>query len=83
MAGLVLQEGNPQFAAQLLSAVESALKGLNAPMEPEMKPLHEQTLAKVREALATEHSEGRAAFQSAWEEGSQWSLEEAVNKVLA
>jgi hypothetical protein len=75
-AGLVLQDGNPQFAAGLLGAVESALKVLNVPMEPEMKPFHAQTLAQVRDVL------GEAGFQSAWEEGSQWSLEEAVKKVL-
>jgi len=47
-----------------------------------MKPanLHvlndEGTLAKVKEALGDER------FQSAWEVGSRWSLEEAVKKVL-
>jgi hypothetical protein len=75
-AGLVLQEGHPQLAAQLLGAVQSALKGLNAVMEPEMKFFYEQTLTKVKEAL------GEAAFQSAWEEGAKWTLEEAVQKVL-
>ncbi|PWB77273.1 MAG: hypothetical protein C3F07_02400 [Anaerolineales bacterium] len=76
MAGLVLHEGNLHFAAQLLGAVESALKYLNAAIEAEVKFFHAQTLAKVKEAL------GEDAFQSAWEEGSQWSLEEAVKKVL-
>jgi tetratricopeptide (TPR) repeat protein len=76
VAGLVLQEGNPQFAAQLLGAVESALKGLNAVKEHEVKFFYERTLAQVKEAL------GEAAFQSAWEEGSQWSLEEMVKRVL-
>lgn len=75
-AGLVLQEGNPQFAAKLLGAVESALKGLNAAMEPEIKFFYEGTLAKVKQAL------GEAGFQSAFEEGSKWSFEETVNKVL-
>ncbi|PWB68855.1 MAG: hypothetical protein C3F07_21160 [Anaerolineales bacterium] len=75
-AGLVLQEGNAQFAAQLLGAVESALKVLNAVVEAEIKFFYEGTLAKVREAL------GEEAFQSAWEEGSQWSLEEAVKRAL-
>jgi len=41
-----------------------------------VKFFYEGTLAKVKEAL------GDGAFQSAWEEGSQWSLEEAVKKVL-
>ena len=45
-------------------------------MEPELKPFYEGTLAKVKQAL------GDGAFQSAWEEGSQWSLEEAVRRVL-
>jgi ATP/maltotriose-dependent transcriptional regulator MalT len=76
VAGLVLHEGHSQFAAQLLGAVESALKALKATTEPEMKPFHAQTLAKVKQAL------GEAAFQSAWEEGSQWSLEEAVKRAL-
>jgi len=71
-----LQEGHPQFAAQLLGAVESALKGLNAVVEPEVKFFYEGTLAKLKEAL------GREEFQSAWEEGSKWTLEEAVKKVL-
>jgi hypothetical protein len=46
-------------------------------MEIEVKSLHAQTLAAVQAAL------GDAAFQSAWEEGSKWSLEEAVKKALA
>jgi len=75
-AELVLQEGNPQLAAQLLGAIEAALKVLNAVMDSDVEPIHEATLAKAKEAL------GEAAFQSAWEEGSQWSLEEAVKKVL-
>jgi class 3 adenylate cyclase/tetratricopeptide (TPR) repeat protein len=76
VAGLTLREGNPQFAAQLLGAVESALKALGAPIESELKNFHAQTLADVREQL------GEAAFQSAWEEGSQWSLEEVVKVAL-
>jgi len=56
--------------------VESTLKVLNAVMEPEVKFFYEATLAKVKEAL------GEAAFQSAWEDGSQWSLEEVVKKAL-
>ena len=73
---MVLEEGKPHFAAQLLGAVESALKTLNAVAEPDVKFFHEQTLAAVREQL------GEAAFQSAWEEGSKWILEEAVTRAL-
>jgi hypothetical protein len=71
-----MQEGNPELAAQLLGAVGSALKTLNAVVEPELKPFHAKLLAKLEEAL------GEAKFQSAWEDGSQWSLEETVKKVL-
>jgi len=41
-----------------------------------MKFFYEGTLAKVKEALGDEE------FQSAWEEGARWSLEETVKKVL-
>jgi hypothetical protein len=45
-------------------------------MEPEVRPIYTQTLAAAREQL------GEAAFQSAWEEGAAWSLEQAVKKAL-
>jgi len=76
VAGIFLQEGDPQRAAQLLGAVESALKALNAVMEIEVKHLHAQTLAAVREQL------GQSAFQSAWEAGRKWSLEDTVGFAL-
>jgi len=76
MAGLALLEGNPHFAAQVLGAVESALKALKAVMEAEFKPFHDQTVARVKEQL------GAAEFRSAWEEGAKWSLEETVKRVL-
>jgi tetratricopeptide (TPR) repeat protein len=76
LAGLALHEGNTTFAAQLLGAVESALKALNAVMEEELNIFHARTLAATREQL------GEAAFQSAWEEGAKWSLEEAVKRAL-
>jgi tetratricopeptide (TPR) repeat protein len=76
VAGLALYEGDATFAAQLLGAVESALKALNAVMEDELIPFHTQTLVATREQL------GEAAFQSAWEEGAKWSLEKAVKRAL-
>jgi len=76
VAGLALQEGDSQRTAQLLGAVDSALKMLDAVTEIEVKHIHTKTLAAVREQL------GGSAFQSAWEEGSKWTLEEAVKKVL-
>jgi len=76
VAGLVLQDGDAQFAAQLLGATQSAIKVLNAIVEVDVKFFFEQTLAKVKETL------GEAAFQSAWDEGVGWTLEEAVAEVL-
>jgi tetratricopeptide (TPR) repeat protein len=76
VAGLAVHEGKPQFAAQVLGAVASALEALNAVMEVEMIYFHTQTLAAAREAL------GESAFQLAWEQGAGWSLEEAVNRAL-
>lgn len=40
-AGLALQEGNPQFTAQLLGAAESAYKAMNAAVESDVKFFHE------------------------------------------
>jgi len=76
VAGLVFHEGNPKFAAQLLGAVESALKVFHMAIEPQMKNFHVHTLEVVSEAL------GEKAFQSAWEEGAKWILEEAVKLAL-
>ena len=76
VAGLALYEDNLQFATQLLGAVESSLKALNAVMEPEIKVFHAQTMTAVHERL------GESAFQSAWQEGLKWTLEEAVRKAL-
>lgn len=76
VAGLAVHDGKPQFAAQVLGAVASALEALNAVMEVEMIYFHTQSLAAAREAL------GESAFQLAWEQGAGWSLEEVVNRAL-
>jgi len=75
-AGLALHRGDAQLAAQLLGAVESALMALNARTEPELKNFHEQTLSEVRTQL------GESAFQSAFDEGNTWSIEDTMKKVL-
>jgi tetratricopeptide (TPR) repeat protein len=76
VAGLAWRAGDARGAAQWLGAVESALKAISAVLEPEVKNFHAQTLAAVREQL------GESAFQSAWEEGAGWKLEEAVALAL-
>jgi len=75
-AGLALHEEDPLLTAQLLGAVESTIKAINATLEPDIIPFHQLTVTKVREML------GEATFQSTFEEGSKWRLEEAIRKVL-
>jgi class 3 adenylate cyclase/tetratricopeptide (TPR) repeat protein len=76
MALLAVYEGNPHRSAQLLGAVNAALQMLHVPLDPLIVPFNQQALAAAQKQL------GEAVFQSALEEGSQWSLEEAVKKVL-
>ena len=76
VAGLALQDGAPLFAARMLGAVQSALAPLTLAVEPAVTLYHAQTLAKINAAV------GETAFQAAWEEGSLWSLEEAVQRAL-
>ena len=77
MARHTLYTGNPSLAAKLLGSVDAVVKPLHITVEPDLLHFHAQTLAEVREQL------GGSAFQSAWEEGMQWSLEEAVRLALA
>jgi tetratricopeptide (TPR) repeat protein len=77
MAALALHEGAPRYAAQLLGAAKSALAPLGLAVEPDMRFVHAQTLGKVEAAL------GETAFKAAWEEGSLWSLPEAVRRASA
>jgi len=76
IAGWALQVGQPRFAAQLLGVVISALNALKAKVDSDLENLYTQTLAQAREQL------GEEAFNAAWEEGSRWSLEEAVQLVF-
>jgi class 3 adenylate cyclase/predicted ATPase len=76
VAGLAQQEGNPRLAAQLLGAAEAAFSAREVVIAPRVKPLYEQTLATAHAQL------GEEAFQSAWAEGSTWSLAEAVELAL-
>ena len=73
---MALRAGTPLFAAQLLGAVRSALATLGQAVEPIMTFVHAQTHAKVEAAL------GESAFKAAVEEGSRWSMAEAVERVL-
>lgn len=77
MAGLAVGTGDATGAAQILGAVASALKVLGAEVEFTVLYFHTQTVAAVQAQL------GEAAFQSSWEEGEKWSLEEVVERALS
>lgn len=76
MALLAVYEGNHHRSAQLLGAADTALQTLHVPMDPLVAPFYQQTQAAARKQL------GESAFQSAWEEGCGWTLEEAVSRAL-
>ncbi|HNB52420.1 MAG TPA: tetratricopeptide repeat protein, partial [Anaerolineales bacterium] len=76
LAALALQEGQPKRAAQFLGAVQSALATIKTGLSNFYHRPHAQTLAMVREQL------GEDAFTAAWQEGTHWTLEEAVKKAL-
>ena len=75
MACQAMHEGNARQAARLLGAVDAAIRAIHGTVEPELIPFHAKTLAAVMEQL------GASAFQSAWDEGAGWTLEEAVARV--
>lgn len=75
-AGLVLQEGHAQRAAQFLGTVATALQTLKVTLETEVEPWHNQTLAAARAQL------GEAAFNAAWAEGEKMTLDAAVQLAL-
>lgn len=77
VAGLALQAGDAIQAAQWLAAIDSALKVLKAVAWVDVMHFHAQTLTAVRAQLS------EAAFQSAWETGGKWSLQDAVQRALA
>ncbi|GAB4579315.1 MAG: adenylate/guanylate cyclase domain-containing protein [Anaerolineales bacterium] len=76
LARLALLEGHPLRAAQFLGAVQSALATLKTGLLNFYHRPHAQTLAMVREQL------GEDTFAAAWQEGAQWTLEEAVKRAL-
>jgi tetratricopeptide (TPR) repeat protein len=76
MARYALVTNNALQAAKLLGSVDAVVKPLHITVEPDLLHFHAQTLTKVKEQL------GESAFQSAWDEGGRWSLEEAVKRAL-
>jgi class 3 adenylate cyclase/tetratricopeptide (TPR) repeat protein len=77
LAGVAFQAGDAAEAARILGAVATMLKALDMVLEIEVRHLHAKTLAAVQAQL------DERAFESAWDEGSQCSLDEAAQRALA
>jgi len=66
----------PQRAARLFGAAESARERIGAPLPPGDKPLYERHLERARAELE------KVAFDVAWAEGRALTLEQAIEYAL-
>jgi hypothetical protein len=62
---------------QLAAVAEKILKDMGAVLLPIVRVQFDEALAFAKESL------GEAAFQSAWGDGSQWSLEDVYPSVAS
>jgi predicted ATPase/class 3 adenylate cyclase len=76
LASAALAEGQAVRCTLILGAVTAAQQQYELLIELVVRALHEETLAKVKAQL------GEAVFQQAWDEGAQWTLEEATAYAL-
>jgi predicted ATPase/DNA-binding CsgD family transcriptional regulator len=76
LAGAIGVTGQPERAAHLLGAWEAVLEKLGAFLLSADKPEYDRNIAAVRAQL------DEATFESAWAEGRQMTLEQAVAEAL-
>jgi tetratricopeptide (TPR) repeat protein len=76
VAGPIGLAGQPQRAARLFGAWESALERMGAMPQPADKPEFDRVIAAVRAQLE------EATFEAAWAEGRKMTLEQAVAEAL-
>jgi hypothetical protein len=76
LAGVELDEGDPERAATLLGATESWLDRLGEVLDPADQPEFDRTLAQVREAL------GEAPLQAAHARGRSMARDEGLAYAL-
>jgi predicted ATPase/DNA-binding CsgD family transcriptional regulator/tRNA A-37 threonylcarbamoyl transferase component Bud32 len=72
LAGVVLAQGDPSWAARLLSAAESLRMANGTPLPPVERADYERLVATARTLL------GQATFATAWAEGRTMTLEQAL-----
>jgi hypothetical protein len=65
-------EGTCVTAARLFGAAETLRAAISTPLTPVDQPAHQGALDATREVLP------EASFARAWDEGSAWTLEEAI-----
>jgi DNA-binding CsgD family transcriptional regulator len=72
LAGAIVGEGHPTWAAQLLGASEAFREAINLPLPPVLEVLHKQI-------VATAHSQlGEEAFAIAWSSGRSMTLQQVL-----
>jgi hypothetical protein len=74
MAGV--DQNEPGRAARLFGAATALREAIGAPRPPAFRSYHEHNLTTVRDRL------GQAAFEKAWAEGREMTLEEAIKYAL-
>lgn len=72
LAGSLGALGQPAKAARLFGAAYTFLQRSSALIDPSDQPEHDRNIARVRDQL------GERAFEAAWAEGSNMSLDQAV-----
>ena len=72
-AELALRERRHTGAVELYGAAVRLRKEIGSPLPPDARPAQERSLAFLRKAMGT------PAFNTSWERGSAYSLEQALN----
>lgn len=76
VANLILKEGKPYLAVQLLSATKVIFLAINNKILADVHDVYQQTESEAKTAL------GDAAFKAAWEEGNQWDIKTAIRMAM-
>ena len=72
LAGAIVGEGHPVWAAQLLGASEAFREAINLPLPPVLEVLHKQIVDTVHSQL------GEKAFAVAWLAGRSMTLQQVL-----
>jgi hypothetical protein len=76
LAAIALTDDHPTVAARALAAAAVTRRNAASATFPELAPLVEDLATRAREQL------GDASYEAAWEEGSHWSAQQALDRTL-